>query len=176
MYKILFMLCLLFSLNLGAVDLQLDKGKIQAHTEVFGDSEINPQTSSISSNLSIDEKIESLRGELSFKTLSLRSDNEQRDTNMYELLNAKVFPNISFKIASIQKNKDEFILKGTLTLNDIKKEISSKLNIFEKGNSLELKGDFTIKLTNFGIEPPSMFFVTVRDQIDIKYDLLYKKP
>jgi len=57
-------LVLLFALYTNASPLELLEGKIQAHTEVFGDSTINPETSSIIANVKKEDSIESIYGEL----------------------------------------------------------------------------------------------------------------
>lgn len=71
MFKIA--LFLIFSLGAFANDLSIVKGEIKAHTEVFGDSEINPQTTNLKSLLTINDKVESIKGEIFFDTLSLVS-------------------------------------------------------------------------------------------------------
>ena len=54
MSKILIILCL--SLALNAANLNIQKGEIIAHTEVFGDSQISPSTKEINTFLTIQSK------------------------------------------------------------------------------------------------------------------------
>lgn len=173
MHKLL--LLVFFSIFVFANNLILQNGEIEAHTEVFGDSEINPKTQSIISTLNYENSIESLKGEIKITSKSLKSKKEDRDNNMYDLLNTKNYPNIVFNITSIVKKDNQFELKGNLTLNAVTKEIKSLLNIEELNDIFTLNGTFFIKLTQFNMKPPKMFFLTVRDQIDIKYNLKYKK-
>lgn len=176
MAKLVFTLifaALLSSAN--AQNLQFVDGEIKAHTEVFGDRNINPFTKDISSHLSIDNSIDSLKGTISLTTFSLHSDNEKRDLHMYESLHSKDFPQISFRLGSIEKLDNSFLIKGFLTLNGLEKEVSSLAQIEDKNNHLVLDGSFSIKLTSFNLEPPRMLFLTVRDQIDISYHLDYIK-
>ena len=173
MHKLL--LLILLSIFAFANNLVLQDGEIEAHTEVFGDSEINPKTQSIVSTLNYENSIESIRGKIQISSSSLKSKKEDRDKNMYELLNTKNYPNITFNISDIQKKDEQFEIKGKLTLNAVTKEITSLVKIEELENVLVINGTFFIKLTQFNIKPPKMFFLTVRDQIDIKYNLRYKK-
>lgn len=156
-------------------NLVLQEGEIIAHTEIFGDSEINPSTKKIDSKLTMNQNIESIKGDITIKSLSLRSDNDDRDKHMYEVLNIKINPEISFEIKTVKKTDSFYKIDGLLTLNAIKKEISSLSIITEEKNLLNLSGNFSIKLSEFNIEPPSLLFLTVRDQIDIKYNLSHTK-
>ncbi|PPK62680.1 polyisoprenoid-binding protein YceI [Malaciobacter marinus] len=176
MAKLVFTLifaALLSSAN--AQNLQFVEGEIKAHTEVFGDKNINPSTKDIISHLTMNKKLSSLKGTISLTIFSLHSDNEKRDLNMYETLHSETFPQISFKLDSIEKLDNNFLIKGFLTLNGIEKEVSSLTQIKEENNHLVLDGKFSINLTSFNLEPPTMLFLTVRDQIDISYHLDYIK-
>jgi len=154
-----------------ANSLVLQNGKIQAHTEVFGDSSINPSSNTLESKLEIKDSIQSIKGVVSIQSLSLVSDNKDRDKHMYEVLNVSVNPKIIFSIVSINKDKSGYKINGFLTLNGITKKIKTHSVITQKDKNISINGDFSILLTDFGIEPPSMFFLTVRDQIDINYNL-----
>ncbi len=173
MYKLI--LIVVLSIFSFGNNLTLKKGEIQAHTEIFGDSEINPKTEKVDSTLTIGENIESIKGKISIVPLSLVSDNLHRDKHMYNVLNIETNPSINIEIKSIQKTDTNYKINGFLTLNGVNKEISSIVTIIEDPLLLNLSGNFSIKLTEFNIEPPSLLFLTVRDQIDIKYKLSYRK-
>ncbi len=173
MYKLV--LILFVSLLANASELYLKDGQINAHTEVFGDSTIDPQTKKINVRLSKDKDIESIKGIFEIEALSLISDNEDRDKHMYEVLNAKLSPKISFDITSINKKEELYEIKGLLKMNHINKEINSFAHITQNNKDISINGDFFINLTDFDLEPPTMFFLTVRDQIDIKYSFNLKE-
>lgn len=172
MFKVLVLLCLgIFSY---ASSLSVASGSIKAHTEVFGDSEINPTTTNVKGELSKDDSITSLKGKIYFDTLSLISDKKDRDANMYELLNATKFKTVSFNIDSISQLNEGYLISGTVTLNGVSNKVSTTSRIVEENGALKLNGGFSIKLTEYGMKPPTMFFLTVRDQIDITYNLELK--
>lgn len=174
MHKLLMLVFL--SVFAFANNLVLQNGEIEVHTEVFGDNEINPKTQNIDSSLNYKNSIESIRGKINILSSSLKSKKEDRDKNMYELLNSSIYPNITFNITDIKKDKNkQFQIKGNLTLNAVTKEIISLVTIEESENIFSINGTFFIKLTQFNMKPPKMFFLTVRDKIDIKYNLIYKK-
>lgn len=172
MFKLV--LVLLFALFANASELKLLDGHIQAHTHVFGDPTIDPETKSIIAKVQKGDSIESINGEFIINSSSLVSDNKDRDKHMYELLKSSVTPTISFNITSIVKVEDKYQITGNLKLNEVTKEISSLATISEKDGVL-INGDFSFNLTDFGIEPPTMFFLTVRNQVDIKYNFNFEK-
>jgi polyisoprenoid-binding protein YceI len=173
MSKILIILCL--SLAAIASSLNIKKGEIIAHTEVFGDSQINPSTKEINTFLTIQKEVESIRGKIYFDTITLISQKRDRDSNMYELLNFQKYKNISFDISNIVKNENGYYINGDLTLNGITKNITTNGEIINNKDAILLKGGFSFNLTDFNLEPPTMFFLTVRNQIDISYNIQLKK-
>ena len=173
MSKILIILCL--SLAAIASSLNIKKGEIIAHTEVFGDSQISPSTKEINTFLTIQKEVESIRGKIYFDTITLISQKRDRDSNMYELLNFQKYKNISFDISSIVKNENGYYINGDLTLNGITKNITTNGEIINNKDAILLKGGFSFNLTDFNLEPPTMFFLTVRNQIDISYNIQLKK-
>lgn len=158
-----------------ANNLILEEGEILAHTEVFGDRNINPRVLDITSTLSMKKGIESIKGDIVIKSVSLISDNKDRDENMYELLNITTHPFITCSIEKVQKKEDKYELSGTLTLNGITNKFTSLAIINENNKRVDLTGAFSIKLTQFALKPPVLIFLTVRDQIDINYNLAYTK-
>jgi polyisoprenoid-binding protein YceI len=171
MYKLI--LVALIALSLNAETFKFSNGKIEAHTEVFGDSTINPVSQYVKSQLSFDDSIESLHGTIIMNTLSLKSDNSDRDKHMYETLHSEQHPIIQVKVTSLEKIGDQYKVNAMLTLNGIEKPIESIAEVQQQEDHLILKGGFSFLLTNFDLEPPTLVFLTVRDQIDIKYNLFY---
>ena len=169
MFKLLIVLSLVLFAN--ASNLSVQKGEIIAHTEVFGDSEINPTTKDVKADLTMNDTIESIKGKIYFDTISLISDKKTRDEHMYELLQAEKFKTITFDIKSIVKIDVDYEIKGVLTLNGVQKNIKAKISINKQNNQLLLTGGFSFNLTDFSLEPPTMMFLTVRNRIDISYNI-----
>ncbi len=94
---------------------------------------------------------------------------------MYKLLNVDKFETISFDIKNIIKNENNYDISGLLTLNGISKDIIVKSDISEEKSNILLNGKFSFNLTDFNLEPPSMLFLKVRDQIDITYKIYLKR-
>jgi polyisoprenoid-binding protein YceI len=155
--------------------LQIQEGHIKAHTEVFGDSTIDPATKNIGTSLTIDDSIESIKGVVFISAKDLISDNSKRDEHMYEVIEAESFTTISFTINNIIKENDTYMLQGVLALHGIKKQMNIKANISKENDTVQLNSLFSIKMSDFGIEPPVMIFLTVRDQVDIDINLKFKE-
>jgi polyisoprenoid-binding protein YceI len=174
MFKIL-ITTVLMAICTFANTLQVQEGLIKAHTEVFGDSTINPQTKHIGTSLTIEDSIESIQGVVFISAKDLISDNSKRDEHMYEVLEVESFSTISFTINKIIKENDTYMLQGVLALHGIKKQMNIKADISKENGTVSLQSQFSIKMTDFGIEPPVMIFLTVRDQIDIDINLNFKE-
>ena len=50
-----------------------------------------------------------------------------------------------------------------------------KAKILKENGTVQIHSLFSIKMTDFGIEPPVMIFLTVRDQVDIDVNLNLKE-
>lgn len=172
MFKIILLICSCIALQ---AQLIVSNGSVEAHTEVFGDSDITPVSTQITSKLVMDNGIESIHGGLIIKALSLKSAKEDRDKSMYELLHAIEYPTITFNIKKVYKMDGEYEMLGTLILNGVVKDVKTKAHITQNNNHLLMKGDFSILLSQFNMEPPTLLFLTVRDQIDIHYDVDFIK-
>jgi polyisoprenoid-binding protein YceI len=161
-------------LLLSAGSLSLTQGEIKTHTEVFGDSNINPSTKIITVEASIDDAIESLSGKFSIKTLDLKSKKEDRDEHMHEALEATKYPEIVVDIQNITKVENLYKLSGTVTLHGVTKPLTTIAEINKNKNDLSVNGSFFVNTTEHGMEPIKLLFLTVRERIDITYDLQLK--
>lgn len=173
MYKIL--IIVLFVLSANASNLTLIDGQIKAHTEVFIDKDINPVSKQIESDLKMDNNLNSIRGNISISALSLKSNNERRDKDMYETINAKTHPYIKFNIKDIMQSGKTYKINGELTLNGVSKDVSSSAVITDEQGIVNISGEFSLNLTDYNIVPPTLLFFEVRNQTDITYTLSYEK-
>ncbi len=173
MFKIFSLLFLAVYLN--ASTLLLKEGDLTAQIDVTFKGLIDINTKELSSKLTMNDDVESIKGLVVLKSYSLKSDDKDRDSNMYELLQSKLYPFISFKFESIEKVGDNYVLNGLLHLNGISKKIQSIAKIKNMDDSLSMNGKFNILLTDFNMKPPSMIIINVDNKIDINYNLNYTK-
>lgn len=161
---------------LYAGPLGFESGTIKAHTEVFGDSTIDPYTKKAVSHLSMETSPATLKGAFEVSALDLYSDNKKRDEHMQEVLESATFGKIIFDIKdAVAKGGDSYTLKGTMNLHGVSKPMSFDTTITEEGNKLHIKGTGSLKMTDFGMKPIKMMFLTVRDQVDLSVDVILKR-
>lgn len=156
--------------------LTFESGVIKGHTEVFGDSTIDPVFKKAVSHLTMDDSPSTLKGSLEVSIADFVSDNKKRDTHMYETMESTKFPKSSFEIKEvISKGGDKYQMNGLLTLHGVQKPINFEGVITSEGNKIHIKAAAITKMSDFGITPPKMVFLTVRDQVDITVDVLLKR-
>ncbi len=161
---------------LYAGPLSFESGSIKAHTEVFGDSSIDPMAKRAFSRLSMDENPESLKGVIEVSMTDLISDNKKRDSNMQETLESATFPKAAFEIKDVvAKGGNSYVLKGTMSLHGVTKPMNFESMITQEGTKVRIKGSSMMKMSDFGVKPPKMVFLTVRDQVDLSVDVLLKR-
>lgn len=114
---------------------------------------------------------------------TLKSHDSGLDENAYKAMHAEEFPEIIFNLKSYQvlpydSKQKVFPVRGTgeLTIANKTHMIQVNANLGVQGNQMTLKGDEPLKMSEYGIEPPSMFFgaVQTEDQVTINFNLVLK--
>ena len=159
-----------------AGNLSFESGMIKAHTEVFGDSTIDPVFKKATSNLSMGDSITSLKGTMEVSIADFISDNKKRDEHMYETMDNDKFPKASFEIKEvIVKGGDNVTLKGVMSIHGVSKPFSFEGSVSEEGSKVRIRAKSSMKMSDYGITPPKMVFLTVRDQVDLTVDVVLKR-
>jgi polyisoprenoid-binding protein YceI len=167
---------LLLAASVYAGNLGFESGSIKAHTEVFGDTTIDPMTKKATSHLSMDASPATLKGSMEISITDLFSDNKKRDEHMQEALESSTFPKAVFDVKEVvSKGGDNYVLKGTMNLHGVSKAMNFEGTITEEGNKVRIKAQSGMKMTDFGIKPIKMMFLTVRDQVDLSVDVVLKR-
>jgi polyisoprenoid-binding protein YceI len=167
---------LVFAASVYAGNLTFESGSVKAHTEVFGDSTIDPVFKKAVSHLSMGDSVTSLRGVIDVYIVDFTSDNKKRDVNMYETMESDKFPKASFEIKEVlSKGGENVTLKGMMSLHGVTKPMNFEGSVSEEGSNVRIKAKSTMKMSDFGINPPKMVFLTVRDQVDLSVDMALKR-
>lgn len=162
--------------SLYASPLVFESGIIKGHTEVFGDSTIDPMFKKAVSHLSMENDPASLRGTMEVAIADFFSDNAKRDVHMHEAMEAAVFPKAVFDIKSVSaKGGDKYLLSGTMTLHGVSKPMSFEGTINGEGNKVHIKAASSLKMSDYAIKPIKLMFLTVRDQVDVNVDITLKR-
>lgn len=140
--------------------------------------------SSMNENNSLEEfKITYLK--LIVPIWKLDSGNESMDENMQEALSAEVNPNIVFELISpVVFSFDNVIdsitinATGNLMVAGTKKLVDLNITVVKQSeNEFEFKGEIKLLMTDFGVEPPSMFFGTMNtgNEITVKFEMILNR-
>jgi len=177
MKKIVGLAAILLAASAFAGNLAFESGSIKAHTEVFGDSTIDPTAKKAISHLSMDAAPATLRGTIEVSMSDLVSDNKKRDTNMQETLESSTFPKAVFEVKEVvAKGGDNVTLKGAMSMHGITKPMVFEGTLSEEASKVRIKAKSTMKMSDFGITPPKMaFLIVVRDQVDLNVDVVLKR-
>ncbi len=123
------------------------------------------------------EKINNLRFEIPVKSIKNNNKIDLMDQRTYEALKALQFPTIVFVLKTIKKikpNKNMVLAEGELTIAGKTQKISLNIEakVLEK-NSLEITGAYKLKMTHYGIKPPSFVAetLTVGDAVNVSFSL-----
>ncbi|MDD4855249.1 MAG: YceI family protein [Sulfuricurvum sp.] len=162
--------------SMYAGNLSFESGAIKAHTEVFGDATIDPTAKRATSHLVMEATPLTLKGTIEVSMSDLISDNKKRDEHMQEALESDSFPKAVFDVKEVvAKGGNNYTLKGTMNLHGVTKPLSFDGTIIEEGGKVHIKTVSTMKMTDFGIKPIKMVFLTVRDQVDLTVDISLKR-
>lgn len=111
---------------------------------------------------------------------SLKCGHGAMDNNLYKALDADKTPDVSYIMASFEsvagETKDSFTLKtvGTLTINGKENKITMDVVATRlPDGSIKAVGVVPIKMTDFGIKPPTAMFGALRtgDEVKVNFEL-----
>lgn len=157
---------------LYAGPLSFESGTVKAHTEVLGDSTIDPMVKKANSHLSMEDAVTTLRGTIEVNMADFMSDNRKRDEHMHESFESSVFPKAVFDIKEIvSKGSDVYILKGMMNFRGVTKAMNFEGSITQDPSKVHIKATGGMKMSDFGMKPIKLLFLTVRDQVDLSVDI-----
>ena len=109
---------------------------------------------------------------------SLKSGKKRMDEVMHAAMNAKKHSKIEFILNEITVKAAKGTLsqcdsKGTLKINGKTRPISMPITVSRAGDKLTVKGSITVKMTDYGIKPPSPKLpsgnIVTKDEVKITF-------
>lgn len=97
------------------------------------------------------------------------------DGKAYDAVKSDKFPNIQFKAGKLNIQGNRITGKGELSIAGEKRPIDLNAEIKNRnGSEMQIVGEVPLKMTDFGITPPTAMFGTLKtgDDLVIKYDIL----
>lgn len=162
---------------------------ITAHAQVYSTDNGYAKFDASTSMSSYSGETNSLTGSVNLETKdiefnvpvdSIETGNKSRDKDMYELLKTDQYPYITFEGTLTsdfdpEGGRQEAVAKGTLTIRNASREITVEGTLEKTGQGLELLTGWTLMITDYDIERPSIFFVKVKDLHEISINVLLEE-
>lgn len=144
-------------------------------TSTIHDWESVVETYSITGNLQ-NENLIDVR--VVVKSKSIKSGKSIMDDKTYDALKEEKFPEIIFKSTSLSIQESKITGFGTLEIAGVSKQKTIEVIIVNQtATELKVKGTVKFKMSEFGIEPPTAMFGSIKtgDEVSITYELMFKK-
>ncbi|MEG3659949.1 YceI family protein [Arenibacter palladensis] len=123
-------------------------------------------------------------GKVAFKlpVKSIKTDKDKRDEHMYELLEVEKNPNVLFDGKLMddfnfdKKGNQTVKVSGDFTLAGTTRQISVPLElVLVSEGTIQLKASWSLLITDYGLERPSIVFIQVNDEHDLSVDAVLKE-
>jgi polyisoprenoid-binding protein YceI len=111
---------------------------------------------------------------VSAKLASFDSKNANRDSHMMEVTEALKFPNVTYVSNSVTIDGGDFTSSGNITFHGVSVPVALKGKIVREGNKSIFTGDFNLKMTQFGISPPSLMGISTEDNFKLEFRVVYQ--
>ena len=130
-------------------------------------------SSSVSSEISYNKESNTGSVTAGIRLDSFDSKLSSRDSNMLFYTEAIDYPIILFNSNKINIKADSVFIEGDLTFHGTTRQIKTVATMFTSENP-EVKGSFSINLSDYNVERPALLFVKIRDEIRIDYSFIIK--
>ncbi len=108
---------------------------------------------------------------------SLAGEKEGLNKKMYKAMEAETYPLITYELNNVSledrptQNKVRLRSEGTLTVHDTTRTIDMPMEVTRKGSRFIAEGETDLKMTDFGIEPPTALggLVTAYDKVTVTW-------
>tara|TARA_B110000003_G_C16651036_1_gene534139 strand:- start:3589 stop:4098 length:510 start_codon:yes stop_codon:yes gene_type:complete len=130
-------------------------------------------SSSVSSEINYNKESNTGSVSAGIRLDSFDSKLSSRDSNMLFYTEAIDYPIILFNSNKINIKADSIFIEGDLTFHGVTKQIKTVATMFTSENP-EVKGSFSINLSDYNVERPALLFVKIRDEIRIDYSFIIK--
>ena len=107
------------------------------------------------------------------KVADFKSGNSSLDSNSYRVLEALKFPNIIFKSISIKSQNGLSNIQGLIEFHGIEKNIDVNVDLTKMDNTTQINGEFTLNLSDFSIDRPSLLLRKIDNEIKIEFILFF---
>src|SRR6476469_4482255 len=111
---------------------------------------------------------------LSIPVSQIDCKNGKMNDHMREALKAEKNPTITWKLSSYRVDGTAVVMNGTLTIAGKENPIELRGTGGLDNGTITLKGTKVLKMTDFGVKPPSLMFGTMKvaEPVTVSFDLV----
>jgi polyisoprenoid-binding protein YceI len=109
------------------------------------------------------------------KVADFDSGNSNRDSHALEVLEALKFPKVTFVSTRIVPDGAGLQVEGSLTFHGVTRPVTLVVSQQETKSEVTYKGQFQIKLTDFGVDPPSFMLVKTNDDMKLNLEMVFPR-
>ena len=108
---------------------------------------------------------------------AIKSGQHAMDENAYKALKGKDFPLITYRLLESSISNTDVTLRGIINVAGEEKEIEIHTTYSSTSRLLVLSGELKLKMTDFGIEPPSalMGVMKTNDDLLLEFSLVFER-
>ncbi|NVK27199.1 MAG: YceI family protein [Flavobacteriia bacterium] len=109
-----------------------------------------------------------------FVVESMESGDRLMNKRIYKTLNSEDHPKIVFNVTESERNGSLLTMKGNLTINGVKKDITVSARVTETSNGLTISGKQAILFSDYGMQAPSFMFgaMKVGNEVQIVFKVV----
>jgi polyisoprenoid-binding protein YceI len=105
--------------------------------------------------------------------MSFNSGNSNRDSHAGEVIDALTYPNAVFAGSSITQSGDSISVTGKLTFHGVTRDVTMAGTTAWSPGMLVVRGGFSLSLTDYKIDRPSLLMIPVGDTLTIDLDAAF---
>jgi len=153
-----------------------------AFTAAFPLGNFTGRTQEVTGELRVDpaDLRQGVTGLVRVKPGGLRTGDEVRDREMYKALAVDRYPDIQFTVvqveASFPSTTDRadvlLTISGLMFIRGVERPMTFPGRVRLRDDKLWVRGEAELKMSEFGIKPPTRFFLNVKETVLVSFDLL----
>ncbi len=153
-----------------------------AFTAGFPLGNFTGRTQDVTGELRVDpaDLRQGVTGLVRVKPGGLRTGVDARDREMYKTLAVDRYPDIQFTVvqveASFPSTTDRadvlLTISGLMLIRGVERPMMFRGRVRLRDNKLWVRGEAELKMSEFGIRPPTRFFFEVKETVLVSFDLL----
>lgn len=107
---------------------------------------------------------------------SMSTENRNRDSTMMEMFGYPKHKEIRARFREAVMDGTTVVLTGDLEIAGKTRPLVVKGTVTDDGKSIVLAGTFAVKLSDYGLEPPRLLFLSVKDTVQVAFRFRTEAP